>query len=79
MNSDLEMPRSRAGRDKSLSSSVKVATQAQLASLQAAVRQVLASGVKYDQLIRVGGWELKFGAPPNAGQLPVLFHALMVK
>jgi len=55
---------------------VKLATQAQLTSLQAAVSQVLATGMKYNQLIQVAGWELKFGAPAKAGQLPALIHAL---
>ena len=55
---------------------VKVATQAQLSSLQAAVSQVLAAGVKYNQIIQIAGWELKFGAPTKAGQLPALIHAI---
>lgn len=52
------------------------ATQAQLSSLQAAVNQALAAGIKYNQLIQIAGWELKFGAPGKAGQLPALIHAL---
>ena|SRR5713101_1020473 len=55
---------------------VKVATQTQLQSLQAAVQGAIAQGVPYGQLINVGGWELKFGAPAAAGQLPALIHAL---
>lgn len=55
---------------------VKVATQAQLSSLQAAVSQVLATGIKYNQIIEIAGWELKFGAPTKAGQLPALIHAI---
>jgi hypothetical protein len=55
---------------------VKAATQAQLSSLQAAVNQVLAAGIKYDQTIKIAGWELKFGAPTKAGQLPALIHAI---
>lgn len=55
---------------------VKVATQAQLSSLQSAVTQVLASGMKYNQIIQIAGWELKFGAPLKAGQLPAPIHAM---
>ncbi len=55
---------------------VKVATQAQLSSLQSAVTQVLAAGMKYNQMIQIAGWELKFGAPSRAGQLPALIHAM---
>jgi len=55
---------------------VKLATQQQLRSLQSAVNAATKNGVTYDEILRVGGWELKFGAPRSAGQLPVLFHAL---
>ncbi|WP_367305222.1 hypothetical protein [Burkholderia multivorans] len=33
-------------------------------------------GVPYNQLIKVGGWELKFSPPRQPGQLPALIHAL---
>jgi len=54
-----------------------IATQAQLTSLQAAVNYVAGRGIVYDQIVKVGGWELEFGAPKAAGQLPVLYHALL--
>jgi len=55
---------------------VNMATQAQLTSLQAAVNEAIAGGVPYDQMITVGGWELKFGRPRAPGQLPALIHAM---
>jgi hypothetical protein len=55
---------------------VNFGTQAQLTSLQAAVEQATANGVQYGRLLNVGGWELKFAAPQQADQLPVLIHAL---
>jgi RHS repeat-associated protein len=55
---------------------VNVGTQAQMTSLQSAVNAATANGVTYGKLLNVGGWELKFGAPQQAGQLPALIHAL---
>lgn len=55
---------------------VHLASQQQLQSLQAAVESATAKGVPYDDVITVGGWELKFGRPRVEGQLPVLIHAL---
>lgn len=55
---------------------VDLATQTQLESLQSAVTQATRGGVPYGGTVRAGGWELAFGAPRSAGQLPVLKHAL---
>ena len=55
---------------------VNVASQVQLSSLQAAVAAATKEGVVLDKIIRVAGWELKFAAPRQAGQLPALIHAL---
>jgi filamentous hemagglutinin len=55
---------------------VNLATQTQLASLQAAVEVAIANGIPYGELLTVGGWELKFAEAREAGQLPVLVHAL---
>lgn len=55
---------------------VKVGTQIQLKSLQFAVESATKSGIPYDKLMQVGGWELKFGMPRVEGQLPVLYHAM---
>ena len=55
---------------------IDIATQAQLSSLQAAVAEAANGGLVLDQLITVGGWQLKFAAPRAPGQLPALIHAL---
>ncbi|MCR4415677.1 MAG: hypothetical protein NUV77_24965, partial [Thermoguttaceae bacterium] len=55
---------------------VNTASQAQLASLQAAIEKALAQGVQYGKPVSVGGWELILAPPPSPGQLPVLIHAL---
>jgi RHS repeat-associated protein len=55
---------------------INLATQAQLSSLQTAVAEAVSGGITYDQIMVVGGWELKFGAPRGPGQLPALVHAL---
>ena len=57
---------------------IELATQGQLASLQAAVAQAGEGGLQLNQLMNVDGWELKFGPPKAAGQLPTLFHALYI-
>lgn len=51
-------------------------TQAQLTNLQAAVQAAAGQGIQYGQMVKVGGWELIFGAPKQAGQLPAIIHAL---
>ncbi|CAB5307361.1 adhesin [Burkholderia multivorans] len=55
---------------------VRLTTQQQLSSLQSAVNTATQGGVPYNQLIKVGGWELKFSPPRQPGQLPALIHAL---
>jgi RHS repeat-associated protein len=62
--------------NKLSSEGLNLATQLQLTSLQEAVKTATKSGIKFDQIIQVGGWELKFSAPRQEGQLPVLMHAL---
>ncbi|MBL1079314.1 hypothetical protein JK358_33405 [Nocardia sp. 2] len=58
-------------------SQLDLVTQVQMKSLQAAIDEAgRGGGLVYDQLQTVGGWELKFGAPREAGQLPVVVHAL---
>ena len=46
-----------------------------LRSLQSAVNVATKNGVIYDQIMHVGGWELEFKLPREAGQLPALIHA----
>jgi len=55
---------------------VQLTTQQQLSSLQNALNTATQGGVPYNQLINVGGWELKFAPPRQPGQLPALIHAL---
>jgi len=57
---------------------VNLGSQQQIRGLQAAVEAAAAAegGIAYGQLVKVGGWELKFAAPRAADQLPVLTHAL---
>ena len=54
----------------------RIVQQCQLASLEAAVNEATKGGVRYNEKIIVGGWELIFRQPRNAGELPVLVHAL---
>jgi RHS repeat-associated protein len=55
---------------------VRLITQIQLQSLQGAVNLATKNGVPFNQLLTIGGWELKFAAPRIVGQLPALIHAL---
>ncbi|MFD0363567.1 hypothetical protein ACFQZZ_19130 [Nocardia sp. GCM10030253] len=66
-----------AGRG-STKAQLDLAAQAQMKSLQAAVEEASRNGMVYNQLVRYGGWELKFGEPRGAGQLPAVVHALYV-
>ena len=58
---------------------INLNSQLQLTSLQGAVNTAISKGVPVNQLINVGGWGLKFGAPRQSGQLPTLIHALPLK
>ncbi|MCU0544292.1 MAG: hypothetical protein MUE44_19295, partial [Oscillatoriaceae cyanobacterium Prado104] len=51
-------------------------TQLLLEDFRQAVVQALKQGITYDTVIRIGRWELKFGRPREAGQLPVIYHAV---
>ena len=55
---------------------VRVGQQTQLTSLEAAVNATIGSGVPFNQIIQVGGWELKFSPPRKLGDLPALIDAL---
>ncbi|MCG1054348.1 hemagglutinin repeat-containing protein [Mycetohabitans sp. B5] len=57
---------------------VRLTTQQQLASLHGAVNAAAQNGITYNQLLNIGGWELKFAPPRQIGQLPVLIHALPI-
>ena len=58
---------------------VDLASQVQLASLRAAVQSAFRRGITYGQAMRVAGWEHRFEVPRQAGQLPVLTHALPLR
>lgn len=58
---------------------VNLTSQVQLTSLQAAVRAAGTQGIGYEQMMRVGGWELIFSAPRAGQSLPVLKHALPIR
>jgi hypothetical protein len=58
---------------------VNLTSQVQLTSLQAAVRTAGSQGIGYEQMMRVGGWELIFSAPRAGQALPVLKHALPIR
>jgi len=53
-----------------------LSAQIQLKSLQSAVAKAVDGGLDYSKAVQVGGWELRFGPPREAGGLPALFHAL---
>lgn len=55
---------------------VRLASQQQLSSLQGAVNTATQNGITYNQVMTVGGWELKFAPPRQPGQLPSIIHAL---
>jgi hypothetical protein len=73
-----EMAKGMAGRMAS-PNLINLTSQVQLSSLQAAVTAASKQGIVYGQAVRIGGWELTFAAPRQAGQLPSLIHALPIK
>ncbi|WP_332610256.1 hemagglutinin repeat-containing protein [Achromobacter sp. ESBL13] len=58
---------------------VRLSSQQQLTSLQAAVDSATKGGVPYGKVINVEGWELIFSPPRASGGLPALIHALSKK
>jgi hypothetical protein len=55
---------------------IDINTQAQLTSLHSAVESVLEKGIKYGEVIKSGGWELKFEPPRILEGSPAMIHAL---
>ncbi len=53
-------------------------SQAILTSFQNAVNTACEEGIRYEQLMKVGDWELIFSRPRTEGLLPVIKHALYV-
>lgn len=58
--------------------SAPVRGQVMLQSFRGAVEQAAAQGIVYGQRMIAGGWELVFQLPREAGNLPVIIHALPV-
>jgi len=58
-----------------LSHSTSEASQAMLASLQSAVKDASSQGLKFNEKMQVGRWELVFSQRPT-DPYPVLKHAL---
>ena len=58
---------------------VRVSTQAQLSSLQAAVKAATVDGIPFNEVVSSGGWKLKFSPPSAQGQLPALIHAVPIR
>ncbi len=67
----------RATAANMLPGTVRLATQQQLESLQSVLHTAMQNGVPYNQLIRIGRWEIKIAPPRRPGQLPSVIHALM--
>jgi filamentous hemagglutinin len=57
---------------------VRLTTQQILRSLQSAVNLATKEGIIYNEMMVIGGWELKFAAPRADGLLPVIMHARML-
>jgi filamentous hemagglutinin len=58
---------------------VRMATQAELTSFKAAVESAIGNGINYNELMMVGGWELKFRRPRQMGALTVIIHARVIR
>lgn len=55
---------------------VRLASQLQLESLNAAVNTAARNGITYREVMNVNGWELIFAPPKSENQFPALYHAL---
>ncbi len=51
-------------------------SQTLLSSFQNSVKKAVNQGVKYDEIMNVGNWELIFSKPRGDGLLPVIKHAV---
>ena len=63
---------------RTLSHGQKMTEQQLLSSLQGAVGEAAKTGYTYNVPIKVGNWELIFSPARQAGQLPVIKHALYI-
>ncbi|MDE5909639.1 MAG: RHS repeat-associated core domain-containing protein [Lachnospiraceae bacterium] len=53
-------------------------SQTILSSFQSAVGEAAAQGIIYEQMMKVGNWELIFSQPRGEGLLPVIKHAVYI-
>ncbi len=51
-------------------------TQNLLDDFAGALEAATKDGIKYDEIMNVGKWELKFSPPREDGLLPVIMHAV---
>jgi len=63
---------------RTLSHGQKITEQQLLSSLKGSVTQAAQNGYTYNVPVRVGTWELIFSPARQAGQLPVIKHALYI-
>ncbi|MGM0214056.1 hypothetical protein IGI42_001597 [Enterococcus sp. AZ109] len=61
---------------RNLSHGQKLTEQQLLRSFQGAVEQATSTGIKFDTKIIIDNWELIFSPAREAGQLPVIKHAV---
>lgn len=52
-----------------------VSSQTLLVSFEAAVKQAILKGVKYNSMIEVGNWQFRFDMPRKEGLLRTIYHA----
>ncbi|MBD3861173.1 ribonuclease YeeF family protein [Bacillus sp. 28A-2] len=51
-------------------------SQTLLASFQSSVNNAVKQGIKYEEIMKIGNWELIFSKPRGDGLLPVIKHAV---
>ena len=61
---------------ESMSHGMPINSQTLLSSFQNSVSDAVKQGVKYDEIMNVGNWELIFSKPRGNGLLPVIKHAV---
>ncbi|WP_245828974.1 hypothetical protein [Salipaludibacillus agaradhaerens] len=55
---------------------IPINSQTLLSSFQTSVKNAVKSGIKYEEIMKVGNWELIFSKPRGDGLLPVIKHAV---
>jgi hypothetical protein len=51
-------------------------SQTLLSSFQSSVNNAVKQGTKYEEIMKIGNWELIFSKPRGDGLLPVIKHAV---